>query len=99
MTNFCIGAENTSSTTTDIWNGYISNFRILNGTALYTSNFTPPTKPLTAVTNTSLLTCQGNTIADASSSAHTITANGDISLTKEPFLLVLVLLPLMVVIT
>jgi hypothetical protein len=85
MTNFCIGAENTSSTTTDIWNGYISNFRILNGTALYTSNFTPPTKPLTAVTNTSLLTCQGNTIADASSSAHTITANGDISLTKEPF--------------
>ena len=65
--------------------GYISNLRILKGTALYTSNFTPPTKSLTAITNTVLLTCQGNTIADASSSAHTITANGDISLTKEPF--------------
>jgi len=85
MSNLCIGSENTSSGTTDIWNGYISNFRIVDGTALYTSDFTVPTKPLTAITNTTLLTCQGNTIADASSSAHTITANGDISLTKEPF--------------
>jgi hypothetical protein len=57
--------------------GFVSNSRIVKGTALYTSNFTPPTKQLTAVTNTTLLTCQGNTIADASSSAHTITANGD----------------------
>jgi hypothetical protein len=72
-------------TTNREFNGYISNLRIIKGTALYTSNFTPPTKQLTAVTNTVLLTCQGNTIADASSSAHTITANGDISLTKEPF--------------
>jgi hypothetical protein len=35
--------------------GYISNFRIIKGTALYTSNFTPSTSPLTNVTNTSLL--------------------------------------------
>jgi hypothetical protein len=69
----------------NLLNGNLSNYRILKGTALYTANFTPPTKPLTAITNTTLLTCQGNTIADASSSAHTITANGDISLTKEPF--------------
>jgi len=57
-------------------NGFISNLRILKGTALYTSAFTPPSRTLTAVPNTVLLTCQGNTIADASSSAHTITADG-----------------------
>jgi len=37
------------------WNGYVSNFRILKGTALYTTGFTPPAAPLTAITNTSLL--------------------------------------------
>ena len=57
--------------------GYLSNVRIIDGTALYTSAFTPPTKSLTAVPNTVLLTCQGNTITDASSSGHTITANGN----------------------
>ena len=77
MTDFCIGAQSTGSTTDDIWTGYISNFRIVNGTALYTSNFTVPTKSLTAVPNTTLLTCQGNTIADASSSALSITIGGD----------------------
>jgi hypothetical protein len=38
--------------------GFISNVRVVNGTALYTSNFTPPTSALTAVTNTVLLCCQ-----------------------------------------
>ena len=40
---------------TNFVTGYISNVRILKGTGLYSSAFTPPTAPLTAITNTSLL--------------------------------------------
>ena len=36
-------------------NAYISNARVVKGTAVYTSAFTPPTTPLTAVSGTSLL--------------------------------------------
>ena len=43
--------------------GFLSNVRIIKGTALYTSNFTPPTELLTNVTNTKLLCCQSNTSA------------------------------------
>ena len=35
--------------------GNISNLRVVKGTAVYTSNFTPPTTPLTAISGTSLL--------------------------------------------
>ena len=35
--------------------GYISNLRVLKGTAQYTANFTPPTAPFTNITNTSVL--------------------------------------------
>lgn len=52
------------------FSGNISNVRIVKGTALYTSDFTPPSSPLTAVTNTKLLCCQGGTNVDASPSAH-----------------------------
>jgi hypothetical protein len=37
------------------WLGYISNFRIVKGTAVYTSNFTPPAQPVSSISNTSLL--------------------------------------------
>ena len=36
-------------------NGYMSSVRMVKGTAVYTAAFTPPTAPLTAITNTSLL--------------------------------------------
>jgi hypothetical protein len=39
----------------EYWNGYISNLRVVKGTALYTSSFVPTLVPLTAVTNTVLL--------------------------------------------
>jgi hypothetical protein len=35
--------------------GYMSDARIIDGTAIYTSNFTPPTAPLTPTSGTSLL--------------------------------------------
>jgi hypothetical protein len=59
--------------------GYMSNARVVKGTAVYTANFTPPTAPLTAITNTSLLTCQSNRFIDNSSNAFAITANGNTS--------------------
>jgi len=59
------------------WNGQLSNIRILKGTALYTSNFTPPRKKLEATSDTVLLTCEKGTIKDRSSSAHAITINGN----------------------
>jgi hypothetical protein len=66
--------NNVSSTA--FFNGYISNLRVLNGTALYTSNFTPSTTPLTAVSGTSLLTLQSNRFKDNSSNNFAITAAG-----------------------
>jgi len=56
--------------------GYISNFRLVKGTAVYTANFTPTTAPLTAITNTSLLTCQSNRFVDNSTNGYAITVNG-----------------------
>lgn len=55
------------------WNGHLSNIRIVKGTAVYTSAFTPPTTPLTAITNTVLLTCQSNKFIDNSVNSFTIT--------------------------
>ena len=38
--------------------GFLSNLRVVKGTALYTSNFTPPTQVLKAIDGTVLLCCQ-----------------------------------------
>jgi hypothetical protein len=61
--NCVIGASYAKNS--EYWDGFISNVRLVKGTALYTSNFTPPSAPLTSVENTKLLCCQSNTSAGA----------------------------------
>ena len=56
--------------------GYISNLRVVNGTCLYSSSFTPPTAPLLPITNTSLLTCASTTFKDISSNNFTVSSFG-----------------------
>lgn len=72
--------------------GHISNVRVVNGTAIYTSAFTPSTSLLTAVTNTQLITCQysGSVrnvgFIDSSAYQHPITKYGNITQgTFSPF--------------
>jgi hypothetical protein len=71
---FSIGTNNGNA---NPFNGYVSNIRILKGTALYTTTFTPPAGPLTVIANTSLLTAQANTIIDSSNNGITFTVSGD----------------------
>lgn len=66
--------------------GSISNFRIVKGTALYTSAFTVPSSPLQAVTNTILLTAASATIQDTSAVSKPVTAVGSAEAVAEgPF--------------
>jgi hypothetical protein len=55
--------------------GYMSNVRVVKGTAVYTSAFTPPTAPLTAIANTQLLlnTVSPNQYLDSSTNGYTPT--------------------------
>lgn len=66
--------------------GYVSNVRIVFGSRVYTTNFTPPTSPLTAITGTNFLGCQSSYVADKSTNAWTITSNGAPSVQRlNPF--------------
>lgn len=56
--------------------GYISNVRFVKGSSVYSGNFTPSTSPLTAITNTQLLTSQSNRFVDNSANAVTPTITG-----------------------
>ena len=65
------------------YEGYIRDVRFVKGSSVYGGNFTPPTEPLTAITNTQLLTCNLPYFGDASTNNRTPTVNGT-SFT-EPF--------------
>jgi hypothetical protein len=71
-----IGASASSGATGNYFNGYITNLRVVSGTALYTSTFTAPTSELTAVSGTSLLVKQN----DTGKGTLTSTGSGKISM-------------------
>ena len=73
---FCIGGFADSNNNLDA-QIKVSNFRFIKGTALYTTSFKPSTKPLTNITNTKLLCCNGSTVTSSTVTPSTITALGD----------------------
>ena len=66
----------------ECFKGNISNVRIVKGTAVYTSSFRPPTEPLTNITNTKLLCCNGSSVTSATVTPITLTV-GDSSVTAS----------------
>jgi hypothetical protein len=73
----------------EAFDGYITNFRYVKGSAVYTSNFTPSTEPLTAIPGTDLLlnTVDGaGFLTDSSNSNRTVTNNNGVtSAALNPF--------------
>ncbi len=90
-TNISLGAwgiGRTYANSGSSYNGYISNVRIVKGTAVYDPTQTSIRVPtqLFNITNTSLLTCNSPAIVDQSSNAFAITANGNAAAsTFSPF--------------
>ena len=78
-----IGTESTPAANT-YYTGYISNFRIIKGTGIYTSNFTAPTTALLPVSGTVLLLPLTTTpFVDISSYGATVTNNGTTTTTAS----------------
>ena len=72
-TAFAIGSRPDNG---EPFEGYMDNLRVVVGTAVYTSNFSVPSTPLTAVTNTKLLTLTSPTLEDTSGQSVSLTNNG-----------------------
>lgn len=80
-----IGIPQAAYSTDGNLTGYISNLRIIKGTALYAGAYTPPPAPLTVVSGTGLLTCQGSTITDAALNFPLTVSAAVVSPTQGPF--------------
>ncbi len=63
--------------------GYMHSFRMVKGTAVYTTTFTPPTYPLTTIAGTSVLMFTSNSWTDLSSNNIPLTLVGVPRLTKS----------------
>ena len=91
------GVSGHNPTPTGFFQGYISNERIVNGSVIYTGNFTVPTSPLSITQNassnilavtgtqTTLLTLQGSPLTDASANAFTITPTGNVKVVNNAY--------------
>jgi hypothetical protein len=85
-TSYWIGQDPFNIISSTYFTGYISNQRFVNGTAIYTTPFPPPTAPLTAVSGTGVLTCQSTRFVDNSANNFAITVNGNTQLSAfNPF--------------
>jgi Concanavalin A-like lectin/glucanases superfamily len=74
-----IGADDSGAT---LFAGKITSFRVVNGTAVYTSNFTKSVNPLIPITNTKLLLTEltsGDLVADTGPNKLTLTNNGSVT--------------------
>ena len=71
----------------NFFKGYIADLRIVSGSVVYTSNFTPPSEPLTAISGTQVLACQGSNPFSDTSNNTTITKNGSVTAeaTLDPY--------------
>ena len=83
--NYLRIANNLGSNDTAAFKGHLSNLRLTDA-IVYSGAFTTPTEKLTAITGTSLLTCQSNRFVDNSSNAHTFTPMGSVKVSAfNPF--------------
>jgi hypothetical protein len=87
VTNIGAGLNQTNSTYTAFANAYISNVRLVKGSAVYTAPFTPPTAPHTAITNTQLLLnfTNGGIIDATGKNVLETVGNAQISTTQSKF--------------
>ena len=78
----------TTTTAGAAFNGYITNFHWVKGTALYTANFTRPSAPITPVANTKLLllaTSSDTALSDSSGTGKVGTATNVAWNALKPF--------------